>query len=263
MTDHKKQNAELISRYKETGDNKILGQLVKANYSLVVGLSKKFHVKSYNQEDLIQKGCIGLIHAINKFDQSKGMALSTYATYWIRAYMFKYMISVVSLLKFTPTTDEANLYFNLDKEKSKLSNQNIDVENDMELVAHYMNENVEKTKLINSFKNIKISSLDKYQGNLKDILIADNDNIPDKLIEERNSKIDLNSKLELFKNSLNDKEKEVFNSRIQTNDPITFEEIGGKLLISKQRAQQIEAEVKTKLTRFLRAKGFQVNCETL
>ena len=59
------------------------------------------------------------------------------------------------------------------------------------------------------------------------------------------------------------KEKEIFNSRIQTDDPITFEEIGSKFLISKQRVQQIEAGLKTKLGKFLRGKGFQVNSETL
>lgn len=75
--------AELIRR-SQAGDRRALDELVRHNSRLVVSIAKNYGSSGLQFEDLVQEGSIGLVRAIEKFDLSRGLKLSTYATWWIR-----------------------------------------------------------------------------------------------------------------------------------------------------------------------------------
>jgi len=244
--DYADKNAELINSYLQTRDHKILCQLVSLNYPLVVKLSQKFKVQRDSVPDLLQEGCLGLIEGINKFEANRGAILYTYISYWIKAYMFKFVVHSSHIARLGLSTDESKLFYNLKKEQEKLKNKNVPVEDELEYISKEMNIDLDKVKLIDGYNKSKITSIDK----IREYNISNN-NTPDKLCEELNSFKILSSKIEEFKTSLNQKEKIILEERIMSEDPSTFDKLGAQLIISKQRVKQIEVIVKERLQKFL------------
>ena len=247
-------NRALIQEYIQTQSAKILNELVLLNYPLVIRLSRTFQVNKNNVPDLIQEGCIGLICGIKKFDPNKGKKLSSYISLWIRAYMFKFIVhnSHITKLVLSSSPDDSKLFYNLKKEQEKLKNINIPIDDELEYIAKSLNIDIDKVKLIDSFNKSTIVNFDKVPE------ISGN-NTPDKLYEELDAFNTLNSKVEQFKLSLNSKEQLIFNNKIVSENPCTFEELGAQLLISKQRVQQIETKIRARLQKFIGADYSSIN----
>jgi RNA polymerase sigma-32 factor len=117
----------LAKLYHQTGDPEAANKLVVSNLRLVVKIAfdfQKFWTK--NLMDLIQEGNIGIMQAIKKYDPFRGIKLSYYASFWIKAYMLKYIMDNWKLVKIGTTQAQRKLFFNLKKEKEKLKivNQN-------------------------------------------------------------------------------------------------------------------------------------------
>ena len=117
LTKEEEQNLALA--LKEKGDLKAAYVLVVSNLRLVVKIAMEYQ-KSWVTDlmDLIQEGNIGLIQAVKKFDPLKGIRLSYYASFWIKAYILKYILDNWRLVKIGTTQAQRRLFFNLQKEKA-------------------------------------------------------------------------------------------------------------------------------------------------
>ena len=89
---------ELAQRSRR-GDTRAREELVKRNLPFVVAIAKKCMGRGARLDDLIQEGNIGLLKAVEKFDTAKGTRFSTYAIWWIRAYITKYLKEVHSSVR--------------------------------------------------------------------------------------------------------------------------------------------------------------------
>src|SRR5215469_12746161 len=88
----------LIVEYRRTNDLRIAEKLVETNLRLVAKIARQLdrtHGRSF--DDLVQEGCLGLIEAIRRFDPAHGARLSTYAGFWIRAFILKHQMDNVRL----------------------------------------------------------------------------------------------------------------------------------------------------------------------
>lgn len=103
----------LAVEYQRTGDRRIADRLVCANLKLVVKMANDYRRSRMPVEDLIQEGNLGLMKAVEKFDPSCGSKLTTYAAFWIRAYMLHYIMAGERLVKIGTTQAQRKLYFNL------------------------------------------------------------------------------------------------------------------------------------------------------
>ena len=111
----------LSIRYRETGDKEAAYKLITSNLRLVIKIAlefQKYWMK--NLLDLIQEGNIGLMQAIKKFDPYRGIKLSYYASFWIKAYILKFIMDNWKLVKIGTTQSQRKLFYNLKREKEKL-----------------------------------------------------------------------------------------------------------------------------------------------
>src|SRR4029077_13572218 len=110
----------LAVKFGETQDPAIAAHLVTANMRLVVKIAYEYRRAYKNIMDLIQEGNIGLMQAVKRYDPYRGVKLSSYAAWWIRAYILRFILNNWRLVKLGTTQAQRKLFFNLNKEKARL-----------------------------------------------------------------------------------------------------------------------------------------------
>jgi RNA polymerase sigma-32 factor len=125
----REEELELAIRYRETDDQVAAHKLILANLRLVIKIAMDFHrFWMKNLMDLIQEGNVGLMMAVKKFDPHKGIKFSYYASFWIKAYILKFIMENWKLVKIGTTQAQRKLFFNLAKEKDRLLSLGYDPE---------------------------------------------------------------------------------------------------------------------------------------
>src|SRR5512142_2391249 len=111
---------ELALRYRDTGDVDAAYRLVASNLRLVVKIANEYRRSAFHLLDLVQEGNMGLMQAVKKYDPLKGVKLSSYAAWWIRAYIIRFVMENWRMVKLGTTQAQRKLFFNLAKEREKL-----------------------------------------------------------------------------------------------------------------------------------------------
>ena len=246
---------ELAVRYAETGDVDAARELVTSNLRLVVKIAYDYRQAYRNLLDLVQEGNIGLMQAVKKFDPYKGVKLSSYAAWWIRAYMLRYILNNFRLVKVGTTQAQRKLFFNLKKEKARLSAMGI--EPSPELIAERLG--VTESEVISMDRRLSAgeASLDKPMRSDEgkaisriDLLEAEGEAFDDELarvqIEDQ-----LRAKIHEFGTTLEGKERVIFEERLLAEDPKTLQDIGDAEGVSRERVRQIEKRLIGKLRDYL------------
>ena len=101
----------------EHDDPEAAQKLAMSNLKLVVKIALEYYNAYLNILDVIQEGNVGLLHAVKKYNPYKGTKFSTYASFWIRAYILKYIMDSWSLVKVGTTQSQRKLFYGLNKEK--------------------------------------------------------------------------------------------------------------------------------------------------
>src|SRR5262245_52627362 len=118
---------ELAVRWYEHGDLEAARRLVLANLRLAVKIAMEYRRAWTNTLDLIQEGNVGLLQATHRFDPYQGVKLSSYAAYWIRAYILKYILDNIRIVRHGKTRAERKLFFRLNKERRELERRGFEV----------------------------------------------------------------------------------------------------------------------------------------
>jgi RNA polymerase sigma-32 factor len=102
----------LIRELRRTGDPAIERRLIEANLRLVLKIARGLdRSRGRAFDDIVQEGCLGLMEAIRRFDPAKGARLTTYAALWIRAYIMKYAMDNVRIVRAVRTRAERAAFF--------------------------------------------------------------------------------------------------------------------------------------------------------
>jgi RNA polymerase sigma-32 factor len=250
----REQERDLSIRYREKNDMEAGYALITANLRLVVKIAMDFQrYWMQNLMDLIQEGNVGLMQAVKKFDPYRGYKFSYYASFWIKAYIIKFIMDNWKLVKIGTTQAQRKLFFNLRKEKEQLEAQGIEAS--PRLLSHRLDvkesEIIEMDQRLNSWE-ISLDSPLKEDSEDTHKAFLPSDDIPvDDQIADREAKALLHNKLQLFRQQLQGKESVIFDKRLLTEEPMTLQEIGDKFGISRERVRQIESRVKKKLKAYL------------
>jgi RNA polymerase sigma-32 factor len=248
----------LAKKFVETGDVEAARRLVTANLRLVVKIAHEYRRAHRNLLDLIQEGNVGLVQAVKKYDPYRGVKLSSYAAWWIRAYMLKFILNNWRLVKIGTTQAQRKLFFNLKKEKDKLEQAGFDTSS--KALAEALN--VSERDVIDMEKRLGHGemSLDAPVGkddeggrSHLDMLESAGDTRPDVRAEGDEFRVLLRDKLEAFAKTLRGRELTIFQERLLTDEPKTLQEIGEGYGISRERARQLEKRLTDKLKKYLQA----------
>lgn len=247
----------LATKFYETGDVRAAHKLVTSNLRLVVKIAYEYRRAYKNIMDLVQEGNVGLMQAVKKYDPTRGVKLSSYAAWWIRAYILRYILNNWRMVKLGTTQAQRKLFFNLNKEKQKLLAMGIDPS--PKLIAERLN--VEEKEVVDMDVRLGASeaSLDAPVGDTDGKLTPRVDLMPgntegaDILLAEAEINSMLKGKLQTFRETLKGKDLEIFDLRLAAQDePLTLQELGDKFGVSRERVRQLEARLVGKLRVHLR-----------
>lgn len=235
---------ELAEKIHKNKDIEAAQKMVISNLKLVVKIALEYYNTYLNILDLIQEGNVGLLHAVKKYNPYKGTKFSTYASFWIRAYILKYIMDSWSLVKIGTTQGQRKLFYRLNKEKQKL--EALGVFPAPQLLASTLDvteEEVESMQKRLAYTDISLETPVHEEGDdtLMD-MIKTGDNV-EEIVTDREMDSMLSERVAEFKKDLNEKEQFIFEHRIMTDESMTLQEIGEKFKISRERVRQIENKV--------------------
>jgi RNA polymerase sigma-32 factor len=253
----REEEKELGMRVLEHGDRDAAYRLVTSNLRLVVKIAMEFQrVWMQNLLDLIQEGNIGLMQAVQKFDPYKGVRFSYYASFWIKAYILKFIMDNWKLVKIGTTQSQRKLFFNLAKERDKLIAQGYAPE--PKLLAERLDvkeeEVVEMTQRLGGWEVSLSSPMGEDSREAFGAFLPDPKTpIDDQLSEMENRGLLIKS-LHEFRKTLSGKEADIFDNRIMAEKPLTLQDLGDKYNISRERIRQLQEKIINQIKKWLKEK---------
>ena len=241
----REEEIDLARRYKEKGDMDAISKLIMSNLRLVYHIAMEYRQSAFPTMDLIQEGNIGLMAAIKKFDPYKGIRVGTYATWWIRAFILRYIINNFRLVKVGTTQAQRKLFFNLKKEKQRLRLLGYDP--DLKLLADNLQvkekEIVEMDQRMGSWEVSLDAPVNEESEESVGANLSSGEALLDDKIAGEELKTLFHEKLLLYAKVLNERDRDILQSRILSEKPLTLLEIAKKYQISKERARQLEEKI--------------------
>ncbi|MGD8448127.1 MAG: RNA polymerase factor sigma-32, partial [Desulfobacterales bacterium] len=251
----REQEIELGKRVMEDGDTEAAYILVTANLRLVVKIALEFQrVWMQNLLDLIQEGNIGLMQAVKKFDPYKNVKFSYYASFWIKAYILKFIMDNWRLVKIGTTQGQRKLFFKLKKEKQKLIDQGFDPKTKLlsERLGVSEREIVDMDQRLDGWDvSLDAPLKDDSDTERVELLNTEVESTEDQMAKKEIETL-LHTKVAEFKKTMTPRELEIFEQRIFSDTPATLQEIGDRYQISRERVRQVEKNIIKKLREFFK-----------
>ena len=239
---------ELAVLYRKTRDKKISYKLITSHLRLVVKVVSQYKGYGLPLSEMIAEGNIGLLYAVERFEPDKGFRFSTYALWWIKASVQKYILNSWSLVKLGTTSAQKKLFFNLRKIKNQLN-----LTDDREMsgaVISKIAKSLDVSAQDVTDMNIRLKA---HDGSLNTVLQSSSDNSTEwmDLVSDNKPNQEeclayseqLNYRRKLFNNalsSLNPREKDILFKRRMSDKTTTLDDLSKMYHISKERVRQIE-----------------------
>jgi RNA polymerase sigma-32 factor len=251
----REEEVELGRRVQEEGDMDAAYQLVTSNLRLVVKIALEFQrVWMQNLLDLIQEGNIGLMQAVKKFDPYKNVKFSYYASFWIKAYILKFIMDNWRLVKIGTTQGQRKLFFKLKKEKQLLIEQGFDPKPKLlsQRLGVSEREIVDMDQRLDGW-DVSLDSPVKEGSDTGRIeFVSEGTASAEDRVAKKEIELLLHNKVAEFREQMSDRELEIFDLRIFSDAPVTLQEIGDRYGISRERVRQIEKNVIKKMRDFFK-----------
>ncbi len=249
------EETELARRVRDHGDPEAAFRIVSSHLRLVVRIAMDFQRRwMQNVLDLIQEGNVGLLRAVNKFDPDKGIKFSYYASFWIKAYILKFIMDNWRMVKIGTTQAQRKLFYNLNRERQKLILQGFDPDATLlsERLGVTRDQVVEMEQRLDAGDvslDLPVSD-DSGSASRMDFLPALGPGVEEGIADSEVSRLVQESIRELIP-SLSEKEVYILEHRLLTDEPATLREIGERYHVTRERIRQLEARLLEKLKEHL------------
>ena len=251
---------ELALRYLKDKDVEAAYKLVSSNLWLVVKIAREYERAARSVLDLIQEGSIGLMEAVKSYDPYRGVRFPSYAVWWIRAYIIRYVIANWRMVKIGTTQAQRKLFFQLQKEKERLEREGFYP--GPKLIADRLN--VREQDVVEMEQRLGSADLSvdaplqtDSDADLLSVLPADSSN-QEELLAKKEFSERLSKEMKKFAETLNENERVILQERMLGEEKATLQDISDKLSISRERVRQIEVRISEKLKKF-----FENNLDTI
>lgn len=243
---------ELTLAYYEHQDPTAGRKLVVHNLRLVVKMAYKYRRAWASVLDLIQEGNVGLVEAVQRFDPFKGAKFSTYATFWIRAYMLRYLLEHSRTVRISRTRVGRKLFFQLARERSKL--RALGIEPSSKLLAERLDvKEADLEEVVKHMDNPEVrldaplSSDDPGGSTILDGMMGTADS-PEVEAFKSEFAAEVSAALASFAATLtDDREKLAWSQHLIAEDPMSLSELGAEFGVTKQRMGQIVTGMRKRL----------------
>ena len=243
---------ELASGYKKEADPALAYRLITANLGLVVRIAMTFRREWQTMMDLIQEGNVGLMKAVKNFDPFRGVRLPTYATWWIKAYILKYLLDNWRLVKVGTTNTRRKLLYNLRREKENLERQGF-VPTTKLLAEHF---GVDEQEVIDVEAGLGASDVSvdapASENNALTLLHTLSDGShPETDLEAEQFRRILRGRVDQFMVDLKPIERDIIERRTLADKPQPLKEIGDQYGITREAVRQAEQRLMKKLKNYI------------
>jgi RNA polymerase sigma-32 factor len=243
----------LALRWRRFRDPQAADALVTGNLRFVVKIAFEYRTYGVRLLDLIQEGNLGLLVAVDRFDPGRGVRLTTYAVWWIRAYIQEYIRRSWSMVRFGTTRAEQRCFYRLRRERQRLERGGNRA--DPEKLASALGittgdlENIESriTRRDASLDDSAYVDTDETRGDR----LADDKPGPESLFGEEELSHRAHDAIAQALETLDPRERDILSRRYLAAKPATLKEIGAQFGISRERVRQLEARAMAKLREVL------------
>lgn len=249
------QERYLAARVQDHDDDQAAYELVVSNLRLVVKIALKFQ-RFWNRNllDLIQEGNVGLMQAVRKYDPNRNVKFSYYASFWIKAYILKYMQDNWRMVKVVTTEGQRKLFYKLKQERRKLSAMGIDADSKRLSQRCGVEEKdiVDMDqRLLNRDISLDAPLNEDSDTDWVDFLRVDEDKSIEEEVSERQIDCMVNHKVLEFREKIPFREREILDLRIYSDSPMTLQSLGDRLGLSRERVRQLEKQIMEELRHYL------------
>jgi RNA polymerase sigma-32 factor len=241
---------DLARRYRDEKEEQAAFILITSNLRLVVKIAMDFQRRwMKNVLDLIQEGNVGLMKAVQKFDPDKGIKFSYYASFWIKAYILKFIMDNWRMVKIGTTQAQRKLFYNLGKERQRLQAQGFDpttstLSKNLQVSEADIVEMGQRLGQHDVSLDMKIGDDSSFTP--MDFIPALEAGIEEQMAADEISVL-IHDNIDAIRDGLNEKELDILEQRLLADSPITLREIGDKYGITRERVRQIEARLLQKI----------------
>ena len=251
----REEERELAVQVYEHDDRDSAYIMVTSNLRLVVKIAMEFQrVWMQNLLDLIQEGNVGLMQAVRKFDPYKNVKFSYYASFWIKAYILKFIMDNWRLVKIGTTQGQRKLFFKLKKEKQKLIDEGFDPKPKLlsQRLGVSEREIVDMDQRLNGW-DVSLDAPIKEDSDTErvEILQTESESIEEQVAKKEMETL-LHDKIGEFRKRLTKRELEIFDQRIFSDSPVTLQELGDRYEISRERVRQVEKNILKKMREYFK-----------
>lgn len=256
----------VAQKYYDTGDPKSAERLVTANLRLVVKIAFQYHRQWANVLDLIQEGNVGLVEALSRYDPYRGIRFSSYAQYWIRAMILRFLMDNFRLVRLGSTRNGRKLFFQLQKERERLLREGLTPS--AQNLAERLD--VPESEVIAVDQHMRAPAMSLYapvggeEGRPLAEVVSDSEAVgPEQQVADHQLGEIVQSKLRAFEATLEDeRERAIWKERLMASEPSSLSDLGERYEVSKERIRQIEVRIKRRLKAYLQQElGEEINFE--
>ena len=245
----------LAVRAYDHGDAEAAQQLALANLRLVVKIAMDYRRVWTNVLDLIQEGNLGLLQGVQRFDPHRGVKLSSYAAYWIRAYILKYLIDNIRLVRVGSSRAERKLFFQLNRARRELERAGFAAE--PKLLAEKLD--VKESDVIDMEHRLSQSDLsidaptsdESGSATFGDFLASPGASV-ESLVADEDMRATFREIVDAFAVDLDERGQRILRERVLAEEPRTLQQIGDELGVTRERVRQLEKKLVDQLREYLR-----------